>query len=149
MKTCTRCNKVKPFDAFQVRRASDDGMTAACKVCLSEYEAARANLPHRIKARTEYRKTDAYALSHEKAAKRWAANHPDRRKANNLVNNAVRDGRLTPTPCWACGSQAEAHHPDYSRPLDVVWLCKHHHRAAHEAANDPTAAPARTQIINR
>lgn len=143
MKTCTRCGQIKPVSEFQIRSASTDGFTAACKCCIKVYDDDRARLPHRVAARIKYQKTEAYALSHEKSAKRWAANHPDRRKANVLVNNAVRDGRILPMACWACGSQAEAHHPDYSRPLDVVWLCKHHHRAAHEAANDPSAAPGR------
>jgi hypothetical protein len=32
-----------------------------------------------------------------------------------------------------CGTQdrVQAHHEDYSRPLDVVWLCPTHHKARH------------------
>jgi len=29
--------------------------------------------------------------------------------------------------------KAEAHHDDYSRPLDVRWLCKRHHEEAHHS----------------
>lgn len=46
---------------------------------------------------------------------------------------AVRDGRLTKKPCEVCGTEekVEAHHEDYSKPLDVMWLCFKHHRERH------------------
>lgn len=91
-------------------------------------------MPHRVAARAEYAGTSAYKVSHEAAAKRWAAKHPERRKANIAVGNAVRAGRLVPWPCCAvpeCDGKPQGHHPDYSRPLDVVWLCPTHHDEAH------------------
>ena len=57
MKTCTRCGKEKGLSAFQIRKASNDGLTASCKKCLSDYEKTRANLPHRVKARELYSKS--------------------------------------------------------------------------------------------
>jgi hypothetical protein len=37
-----------------------------------------------------------------------------------------------------CESRPQAHHPDYSKPLDVVWLCDDHHKQAHAlVANEP------------
>jgi hypothetical protein len=45
------------------------------------------------------------------------------------VHNAKKRGILIQLPCCYCGSEkTEAHHPDYSKPLDVVWLCRKHHR---------------------
>lgn len=45
------------------------------------------------------------------------------------VNNAIRSGRLVKQPCIICGSLlSEAHHADYSKPLEVEWLCRKHHR---------------------
>jgi hypothetical protein len=46
-----------------------------------------------------------------------------------------------------CYEPAERHHPDYSDPLNVVWLCRKHHRQLHrekrygvkEATNKPSA----------
>jgi hypothetical protein len=45
--------------------------------------------------------------------------------------------------CFKCGiektpahdEKPEAHHPDYSAPLDVVWLCSAHHKQAHALIN--------------
>ena len=31
----------------------------------------------------------------------------------------------------SCNKEGDRHHPDYSKPLDIVWLCKKHHRHEH------------------
>ena len=61
---------------------------------------------------------------------------PVKVSARIAVNNAVRDGRLKKRPCEACGSttRINAHHPDYSKPLEVVWLCSICHAATHKEA---------------
>ena|ERR1035437_2491923 len=52
--------------------------------------------------------------------------------ASDYVYEALRDGRLVRQPCETCGrTPAQAHHDDYSRPLDVRWLCGSHHRLEH------------------
>jgi hypothetical protein len=56
---------------------------------------------------------------------------PERIKARDIVNNAIKTGKLISQSCWVCYKKAEAHHPDYSTPLDVIWLCSLHHKAAH------------------
>jgi hypothetical protein len=55
-----------------------------------------------------------------------------RRIADREVKGAITDGSLVRQPCETCGKLAsEAHHDDYSKPLDVRWLCRKHHRAWH------------------
>lgn len=57
---------------------------------------------------------------------------PLKKRARNAVASAVRRGKLTPQPCEVCGaSPTEAHHDDYSKPLDVRWLCEPHHEKEH------------------
>jgi len=36
--------------------------------------------------------------------------------------------------CDICGTEENihGHHPDYSKPLDVIWLCKSHHDKLHK-----------------
>jgi hypothetical protein len=65
--------------------------------------------------------------------KRWIKRNPLKRAAQVMVNNAVRDGRLLKTPCEACGSAShiQAHHEDYSNPLEVNWLCRSCHVQVH------------------
>lgn len=66
---------------------------------------------------------------------RWVRGYRRRQlRARAAVNNAVRDGRLARAgTCARCArpGRLEAHHPDYDKPLDVVWLCPPHHRHAH------------------
>lgn len=61
-----------------------------------------------------------------------ARRRPQAYKAVNVVNHAIRDGKLKRMPCEICGdSKSEAHHCDYSKPLEIQWLCKAHHVAWH------------------
>jgi len=56
-----------------------------------------------------------------------------KRKARRHLNHAVRDGVVKRQPCEVCGElKSEAHHSDYSKPLEVRWLCFYHHRLIHE-----------------
>lgn len=100
------------------------------------YDRSRANLPHRVKARLKYQQTDAFRISHAVSTKRWDAANAIRKRAIIAVNNAVRDKRLQPQPCFVCGGVAQAHHPAYSAPLDVSWLCSAHHAQLHAEHRD-------------
>ncbi len=65
----------------------------------------------------------------------------DRRKKNKLkvnartaVYRAVRAGRIQKLPCERCGStEVEAHHHDYEKRFDVIWLCRKHHDDLHQS----------------
>lgn len=55
-------------------------------------------------------------------------------KAKDAVKWAKKTGKLVAQPCEVCGAErVQAHHTDYSRPLDVKWLCTIHHGEAHHA----------------
>jgi len=146
-KTCFVCFSDKPLDSFYLHSRMKDGRLNKCKDCTKaavianrvakidhyrSFDRARANLPHRVKARAEYQQTDAYKLVKAISTKRWAVANALRRKAQHAVNNAIRDGRLIKQPCFVCGSNAHAHHPDYSAPLAVSWLCPSHHAQVHK-----------------
>lgn len=67
--------------------------------------------------------------------KAWRKGHPDPYndavKARKRVAMRVRRGTMAKLPCELCGVvPVEAHHEDYSRPLDVQWLCRPHHLEA-------------------
>jgi hypothetical protein len=67
---------------------------------------------------------DKYAAKREKK--------PEQIAAHLEVNKAIKRGDLIPQPCEKCGkTPTDAHHPDYSKPLSVEWLCRSHHRAVH------------------
>lgn len=53
--------------------------------------------------------------------------------ARQKVRYALITGRLVMEPCETCGStrNVDAHHDDYSKPLNVRWLCRRHHKELH------------------
>ena len=55
--------------------------------------------------------------------------------ADAAFRRALRVGRLVrPTECSACGEakpRIAGHHPDYDKPLEVVWLCMQCHGKRH------------------
>ncbi len=131
---CVRCSADKAPTEFY---AGD----RTCKICrcalvranraakveqYRAYDNARASQPHRL------------ALN-RKIGAAWREQHPQRRAAQVIVGNAIRDGKLQRWPCEICGAKAHAHHPHYGAPLLVTWLCPPHHKAAHAVTESVTA----------
>jgi len=55
-------------------------------------------------------------------------------RAHAAVAMAISSGKLVrPDVCSRCGKagRIEGHHEDYSKPLEVVWLCARCHKARH------------------
>jgi hypothetical protein len=56
--------------------------------------------------------------------------YPEKYKARTIFSRAIRHGKIQrPSECSLCGLSCtpEGHHHDYSKPLDVIWLCKNCH----------------------
>lgn len=139
MKTCFKCLCAKPLTEFYKHVAMGDGHLNKCKDCAKKDVSAhrQANL-ERVRAYDKSRSSMPHRISAQVVRTREYRNEfPNRRKANAMVARALRVGTLQKQPCWVCGAAALAHHPDYDRPLDVVWLCQPHHKQAHAlVAND-------------
>lgn len=131
-KTCRKCGDRLSIDDFYKHRDMRDGHLNICKPCVQsavrrrrrlddsvrEYDRMRSKLPHR--------KAKAMQVT-----KKRRQGNPIKYKANTAVGNAIRDRRLTKEPCYFCGTdkRLQAHHHDYNKPLDVIWLCvRCHHR---------------------
>jgi hypothetical protein len=57
---------------------------------------------------------------------------PEKVQARRILNKAIKTGKIARQNCW-CGKVGEAHHPDYSKPLEVIWLCSEHHAQVHKS----------------
>ena len=58
--------------------------------------------------------------------------HPKKYIARMEVGKAIKRGDIIRLPCQICGNKkSEAHHEDYNKPLEVIWLCNEHHNQAH------------------
>lgn len=103
-----------------------------CKECWKEQVKLRRLTEPSVRAYDRDRaKTPARKAHARRVTIRWRAEHPDAYRAQTAVGNALRDGKLLKKPCQVCGTDEDvhAHHDDYSKPLEVKWLCaKCHHR---------------------
>jgi hypothetical protein len=68
------------------------------------------------------------------AAKRYRAKNKSRVLAWNILNEAVKNKSIKKEACSICGDKkVVAHHEDYSKPLDIIWLCHDHHNKLHRS----------------
>ncbi|NBW08286.1 MAG: hypothetical protein EBR82_09685 [Caulobacteraceae bacterium] len=113
---CSVCRQTKALDEFYNVRSRPLGKSYLCKPCTKSKDAAYAKRNPGMKNKTK--KCTGEALR--------------RLYARNSVYQAVKRGTLRKLPCLVCGdSDSVAHHPVYSLPLAVVWLCKPHHDQLH------------------
>lgn len=81
----------------------------------------------------------------------WRVQNPEKNRAHKAVGYALVCGKLERQPCGRCGTnrRVHAHHDDYSRPLDVMWLCPTHHRERHRelAAQGASEGPANGRLL--
>ncbi len=66
--------------------------------------------------------------------KKWYLDNKQKTWARNIVLRAVKKGDLVrPEVCERCGTDGtiDGHHFDYSKPLEVLWLCRSCHRREH------------------
>lgn len=81
------------------------------------------------------RNPDSVKRAAKKSQAKWRKANPEKESAYNAVNYAVRTGKLRKEPCLCCGDpKVHAHHSDYSKKLDVIWLCAMCHKRQHERA---------------
>jgi hypothetical protein len=127
-KTCFKCGISKKIDDFYVHPQMKDGHLGKCKECCKmDEKLRRIENPEKY---SKYEKTRGRSAGAEARTKEWRAKYPERYRAHNAVNNALRDGRIIrPETCEICGSKnhLHAHHSDYSEKLSVVWLCARCH----------------------
>lgn len=139
---CSTCREWLLPEAFYPDKRTSNGLKSQCKACHTacairsrDQDRKRgANREHMRRARQ--RNPAKFRRREREAAQQREWN--ERREARRQLNNAVRRGDVVrPEQCQHCGftGPVEGHHPDYSKPLDVEWLCtlchgKEHHHAA-------------------
>jgi len=123
-KKCFKCGELKPLKDFYIHAEMADGHLNKCKRCTkNDVRLFRIEHPERLKI---YERTRNRSKISAIRTKEWRKKYPERYKAQNMLNNAIRDGKIIKQKkCEICGSDSHihAHHNDYSKPLEIVWLC--------------------------
>lgn len=66
------------------------------------------------------------------SSRRWQLKYPEKYQAQRAAQKAIRNGLLIRGNCEECGKpNAHAHHKDYSKPLEVNWMCSTCHSKLH------------------
>jgi len=119
MRTCKVCGKTKEMEEFYNNKSYSCGKSSKCKECAKKL-------------------TKEWARDHKDYCREQVRIHckkyPQKRNAYSAIGYAKRNGIITkPDKCSNCGESGmiHAHHWDYSKPLDVIWLCSACHANIH------------------
>jgi hypothetical protein len=121
---CKECWKVR---VRQTRAANID--------YYREYDRQRSKLPHRVALNKEVAnrphnvaKKTAWTRERRRGDKAYQAAH-------NAINKGIASGKIVkPLRCERCGAKRRlhGHHDDYTKSLEVQWLCSVCHTARHK-----------------
>lgn len=119
-KQCTKCKVNKPLNEFYKNKANNDGLSYLCKECKKAYmnKYSKINKQPKPDKKEKDKNNKLYRKLKLKLIKI---------NAHIKVRRAVRVGLMTKTIyCQHCHAlkPLRSHHEDYSKPLDVIWLCE-------------------------
>lgn len=117
-KWCNKCERLLDTKLFNKSSERKDGLQSNCRECKRSFIR-------------DYDRRNAKKRNAAQKIRRHL--HPEKLKAYNAVQKALKVGTITKSPCEICEEpKAHAHHEDYSKPLDVMWLCPLHHNERHK-----------------
>ena len=127
MKTCRGCRIIKQEEEFYVHLEMASGRLNKCKECVKKqvrkYVRENADmLSEREKKRYQRRRKDP--MFRQKRAdylRQWRT--PETMQAHNITARKLKNSK--PENCERCKIRPAqmAHHPDYSKPNKVNWVC--------------------------
>jgi ribosomal protein S27AE len=134
-KECFKCKTVKPIDGFYKHQRMADGHLNKCIECTKK-DASNHRDKNLEKIRA-YDRERAKNIKRIKASKEitrnWSQEDKRRSIAHSAVSRAIKNGILAKAACFRCGdTKSLAHHEDYDKPLDVIWLCQPCHKQRHK-----------------
>lgn len=137
---CGTCEVYKPEFDFYNDGKTVAGVSSVCKACHTKASirtrdkdnARESNAAYMRRARKA--NPDKFRERERIASRNNRQNSPEKVAARAAVNNAVKRGDIVkPKVCEQCGRETRltGHHDDYSKPLDVRWLCYSCHGKEH------------------
>jgi len=168
VKTCLRCQQELPISSFGLTTAGNP--RSWCKACHAAYKAAwkktergresekadRKKNGSKRRERFKERHPERHREMQRRSARNYAKKHaaklsekarrlrkerPEVYWAGQIVRAMIFFGMMVRRPCESCGaSRAQAHHPDHTKPLAVIWLCGPCHARLGDKLRDPATA---------
>jgi len=148
-KICSKCNIQKPLDAFHNKAGGKYGKTKICKLCRKELDKKTYCTSEYRKHHREYEKQwrDSHPKQNKTIHQNWYCNNHDeiikrnhtvyskQIKTRAILWNAYESGQIKkPSKCEICAEKTavlHAHHDDYDKPLDIIWVCPKCHGKLH------------------
>jgi hypothetical protein len=107
-----------------------DGRLGKCIAC-----ARKDSTEHRWKNVDRIREFDRKRGNRQSVSylRNWRKSNPEKYAAHIIVGNALASGKIVKQPCEKCESEKHihGHHNDYSKPLEITWLCCICHKQEH------------------
>lgn len=132
MKTCKCCRIRKQRGKFYIHLGMTDGRLNMCKECVKKrmrkYNQENADVLSK-KEKRRYRqrcKDPTFQQKRTDYNRQWRT--PDIMRAHNMTARKLKYSK--PENCERCKTRLAqmAHHPDYSKPNEVEWICFRCHR---------------------
>lgn len=131
-KYCARCRP--QAKAEQTKEWRQNNIDTARGYSRSYYSRNTETIIAKTKS---YSQTEQGRIARRTAEANQQLHNAKKVAARQIVRMALRGGILTRQPCNHCGSlKVEAHHEDYDKPLEVLWLCFIEHRRLHRERQD-------------
>jgi hypothetical protein len=129
LKKCGKCKEEKSFDSFSKDKTKQYGLAGWCKECVKEFQS--------LDYIQEIKRAAQFKYSHTEKGRKTERRHSPKRiqrmRTLGRINIHYLTSKLERQSCSVCGKErAQAHHEDYSKPLDVIWLCPLHHSQRHK-----------------
>ena len=141
MKKCSKCLVDKELVDFYNQKETSDGKKSWCKECMKRlrreyYSSHREDslsyskryVEKNPEMRQKWKSDNKDKVTQQ--AQQYRRDNPEKVKAHSILNRAVKSGKvIRPDYCEDCFGEGkiEGHHEDYSKPLEVRWLCKNCH----------------------
>ena len=113
--TCLRCAKIK---RERIRKRTRENWIIKHRESDKKYQQKKR------RENKKYKRDES---------KRYRLRFPEKVKAHQILFYAVKKGKIKKSPCVDCGAtyRIQGHHPDYSKPLEIIWVCSIHHKNYH------------------
>ena len=141
MKICTKCKQEfsATLENFYGHFTNKDRLFSKCKKCIAirnrkfrQTEQGKLYMKVYQKAHRQLEKTKS---AHRQRQREYRLAFPEKIKAHHIVNTAISADYLRGSVfCERCGlpAKTQGHHKDYSRPLEIDWVCEICHKAIHK-----------------